>query len=170
MLRHALLGIVASLACTAVAYSQEPPKPGPEHEKMKEMEGTWDTVMEAGGQQTKGKAVYKSVNGGLWLTSDFEGEIAGMKYQGHGLDGYDANKKKYVSIWTDSMNTSPMLMEGEYDAKNKLVVFTGEMPMGDMKVKVKSTNQLKDKDHMTFKMYMENSDEPMFTIEYTRRK
>jgi hypothetical protein len=28
---------------------------------------------------------------GLWIASDFQGEFAGIKYEGHGLDGYDAN-------------------------------------------------------------------------------
>lgn len=173
MLRHTLFGVVVCLVAVRTSFAQEPPKPGPEHEKMKEMEGTWDTVMDAQGQQSKGTAKYKSVNGGLWLTSDFEGDLGGMKFQGHGIDGYDQTKKKYVSVWTDSMNTAPMMMEGDYDAKNKMVVFKGEMPMGENKVKVKSTNEVPDKNHMTFKMYLlapDNSEQLMFTINYTRRK
>jgi len=173
MLRHAFLGVVVCLAYAAAVSGQEPPKPGPEHEKLKELEGTWDAVMEMGGQESKGKTVYKSVNGGLWLLSDHEGELAGMKFEGHGLDGYDQTKKKYVSIWTDSMGTAPMFMEGDYDAKNKMVVFSGEMPVGEGKsVKVKSTHEAKDKDHRSMKMYMvmpDNSEQLMFTINYTRR-
>ena len=55
MLRHAFLGVVVCLAYTAAAFAQEPPKPGPEHQKLKELEGTWDSVMEMAGQESKGE-------------------------------------------------------------------------------------------------------------------
>lgn len=176
MLRKSIIALaVASLTViTANSFAQEPPKPGPEHEKLKEMEGTWDAVMDFNGQQSKATVEYKSICGGLWLQSDFHGDFAGMKFDGHGLDGYNPRSKKYISVWVDSMLTTPMVTEGEFDPKTKTLTMSGEMPSPDGKnQKVKSTLEVKDKDHQTFKMYMVGGDggeQPMFTIEYTRRK
>src|SRR5262249_25132271 len=105
-----LIACAAALLVPAVA-AQEPPKPGPEHERLKRMEGTWEATMKMGDQESKGTMKYKMALGGLWLTSEFEGEFGGMKFQGRGLSTYDATKKKYLEVWADSMSTTPMLMD-----------------------------------------------------------
>ena len=176
MLRKAVLGIVAGLVGTSLSFGQdfELPKPGPEHKKLQELEGTWDAVMDMNGQKSKCKAVYKSICGGMWMESDFEGDLGGIQFQGHGLDGYSQQKKKYVGVWVDSMSSSPMHMEGTFDAGSKRLVMTGESvgPDGSPQ-KFKTTTEYKDKDHFTFKMYMltpDNEEQLAFTIEYTRAK
>src|SRR5687768_3142486 len=103
---------VAGFLAAPAARAQEPPKPGPEHDLLKKMVGTWDVAMNFGGMETKATATYKLVLGGLWLSGDFEGDFGGMKFQGHGLDSYDPVRKKYVSVFVDSMSTSPMVTEG----------------------------------------------------------
>ncbi len=174
MLRHSLLGLALLFAVGHVSLAQEMPKPGPEHEKLKQLVGNWDAVMEMGGQKSDATAVYKSICGGMWLASDFEGNVAGQKFSGHGLDGYDLNKKKHVGIWVDSMASAPMTYEGDVDPKTKLLTMSGESVGPDGKSrKFKNTTEMKDPDHMTFKMYMvqvDGSDQLAFTIEYARRK
>ncbi len=174
MLRTSILGAVVCLTGTALSYSQEFPKPGPEHERLKEMVGEWDAIMELGGQKSKASAVYRSICGGMWLESDFQGTLGPQKFQGRGLDGYDQKKKKYVGVWVDSVETAPMNFEGDYDPKTKLLVMTGESvgPDGTPQ-KFKNTTETKDKDHFTFRMYMvlpDGQEQLAFTIEYTRRK
>jgi hypothetical protein len=163
-----------TLFTAALAIAQEFPKPGTEHERLKTFEGTWDAVMDMGGQKTKATAVYKLICDGMWLQSDFRGDVGGAPFQGHGIDGYNLVSKKYVGVWVDSMSSAPMQMEGNYDEKTKLMVMTGESQGPDGKPqKFKTTTENKDKDHFTFKMYMVgdgNADEPIFTIEYTRKK
>ncbi len=106
MFRTATLAVVATLACAGLSRAQFS-QPGPEHERLKEQVGTWDVVMSFGGQESKGSSTYKSVCGGMWMVSDFQGEFGGMAFQGHGIDGYDQQKKKYVGIWCDSMTSAP---------------------------------------------------------------
>src|SRR5262245_55426309 len=89
---------VAGLLLVATASAQEPPKPGPEHAKLKELVGTWDATFSMMGQESKATAIYRMGPGGLWLLSNFNGEIGGMKFSGHGVDGYDTAKKKYVAM------------------------------------------------------------------------
>jgi hypothetical protein len=85
-----------ALFAAPAARAQEMPKPGPEHEVLKKLEGTWEATMKAEGMESKGTMVYKMEMGGLWLTSAFDGNFAGMKFSGRGLDTYDSTKKKYV--------------------------------------------------------------------------
>jgi hypothetical protein len=174
MMRKVLFAVVVGFIGTAVSVAQELPKPGPEHAKLKEFVGTWDAVMEMAGQKTKATATYKSICQGMWLVSDFEGDLGGIKFQGHGIDGYNLQKKKYVGLWVDSMNSAPLHMEGDYDPKTKLVVMSGESMGPDGKPqKFKTTTEHKDKDHFTFKMYMVQPDGQealAFTIAYTRQK
>jgi hypothetical protein len=173
---------VATLLLSQVSFAQEgpmPPKPGPEHEILKDMEGTWDTVMTMAGAPkdapaSKGKTVSKMEIGGLWLTSKFEGDFAGAKFEGRGIDGYDQTKKKYTAMWVDSMTTTPLILEGTYDAKAKSLTMIGDFSGPDGKpAKFKIKSVIKDKDHHTSTMSMIGEDkmeQEMFSIEYTRKK
>jgi len=162
----ALSGLIASAAIT-----QEPPKPGPEHEILKKQVGTWDATMKMEGMESKGVAIYKMDLGGLWLASTFEGEFGGMKFSGRGMDSYDAPKKKYVGVWVDSMSTSPMVMEGTYDKEKKALTMTGEGPGMDGKpMKYRAVSTMPDDDTIDFKMYMADAPQPAFTIVYKRKK
>jgi hypothetical protein len=169
------LGAFAIVCCFAVSLSstgraQEPPKPGPEHEHFKKYVGTWEATMKMGGADSKGTSTYKMDLGGLWLSSTFEGEVFGTKFQGKGMDTYDTTKKKYVALWCDSMSTSPMIMEGAMDDK-KVLTLTGDSPGPDGKpIKAKSVTEWKSDDHFVFHMYMGDVKEPAFTIEYKRKK
>ena len=169
------IALATSLALAPVAGAQEAPKPGPEHDRLKQLEGTWDVVMKFGDAETKGKVVYKMDLGGLWLVADFQGEFApGQKFTGKGLDGYDPLKKKYVSVWVDSMSTSPIVSQGTYDKDGKVLTMTGEGPGPDGKpMKYKMTTEHQDKDKLLFTMFGVSADgkeTSMFTIAYKRRK
>jgi hypothetical protein len=153
------------------AAAQDFPKPGPEHEMLKKMEGTWDTVMKFGPGESKGTVTYKMDLGGLWLSSALEADLDGMKFQGRGMDTYDAAKKKYISVWFDSMGTHPMLMEGTYDKDKKTLTMIGDNPGPDGKpVKWKSVSTYTDDNTVNFAMYVGDAKEPMFTIVYKRKK
>ena len=162
---------VVGLVTVPAVRAQEPPKPGPEHELLKKHVGTWDLVMKFGGMETKGTSTYKLDLGGLWLESRIESEIFGMKFQGHGMDSYDPAKKKYVSVWFDSMSTTPMTMEGTFDKGKKTLTMSGEGPGMDGKpAKYRTVSEMKDDDNVVFTLYMGDAKEPMVTIEYKRKK
>jgi Protein of unknown function (DUF1579) len=172
MMRRICAIAVAGLVAVPAARAQEfPPKPGPEHELLKKMEGTWEATTKAGGMESKGTMTYKMALGGLWLMSKFEGEFAGQKFEGHGMDTYDTMKKKFVGIWADSMSTSPLVMEGTYDKAKKTQTMTGEGPGMDGKpARYKTVTEMKDDDNMVFHLYMGDAKEPMMTITYKRKK
>lgn len=172
------LGHVVSVFALALAAlpasGQDAPKPGAEHARLKQLEGTWDAVMKMGDMESKGTMVYKMDLGGLWLTSDFQGEFGGQKFSGRGLDGYDPGRKKYVGVWVDSMSTTPMLSEGNFDKDGKVMTMSGEGPGPDgSPTKFKMTTEFRDKDSIYWTMYSpgpDGKDAAMFTITYKRRK
>jgi hypothetical protein len=163
---------MASLLVASAALAQV--TPGPEHEKFKDLEGTWDATMSMQGMESTGTMTWKVDLGGLWLVSEFKGEFAGMEFSGRGLDSYDPVKKKYVGIWVDSMTTSPMITEGNYDDSGNILTMTGEGPgMDGQPTDYKLTTERKDKDTLLWTMWGEGPDgqeEAQFTITYKRRK
>ncbi|HTK74753.1 MAG TPA: DUF1579 domain-containing protein [Gemmataceae bacterium] len=162
---------LAVIVVVPSARGQEPVKPGPEHAHLKKLEGVWDTTMRIGPMESKGTATYKMDLGGLWLLSRFEGDIAGEKFSGHGADSYDPAKKKYVSLWIDSMSTSIMTMEGTLDKATNTLTLVGEAPdMNRKMVKHKTVSKMPDDNTIQFAMYMGDAKEPAFTILYKRRK
>jgi hypothetical protein len=174
--KHIVVGlcigaVIGLLAPAAVAQG---PKPGPEHDMLKQLEGTWEATVNASGSDTKGTMTWKMGLGGLWLVGDFRGESSGMKFQGKSLESYDPAKKKFVSLWVDSMSTAPMMMEGTYDKAKKTMTMTGEDTGHDgKKTKYKSVRQRKGEDTIVFTMCTLDNDgkeQPIATITYKRKK
>lgn len=164
---------LALFACVTLVHAQEQPKPGKEHEKFKSMVGEWDATMKFGGMESKAKASYKLDFGGFYLVEDFEGDFGGMKFQGRGQMGYCPIKKKYFTIWIDSMSASPVMMAGNYDESGKTLTEEGEGPGQDGKMaKYKSVSTLVDNDTMEMKMFMvaDGKDNEAFSITYKRKK
>lgn len=167
-------GWVAIFAVALVGTTlgaQEPPKPGPEHEILKQHVGSWDTVMKADGKEFKGTQVYKMDLGGLWLSGAMESDLFGQKFSGRSLDTYDAGKKKYYGIWVDSMGTAPVIMEGTYNKEHKAMTMAGEGPgMDGKQTKYRSITSYANADYFFMSMYIGDAKEPSFTVTYTRKK
>ena len=168
-----LLGLVLVFSRVGVLAQPPAPKPGPEIEKLKQLEGTWDTTIHGKEGESKGTATYKMGLGGLWLRETFTADFAGKKFEGRGLMSYDSANKKYVGVWVDSMATVPMLYEGNFDKSGKIMTTTGTMPMPDGKTaKVTMTSERKDADNMIFTMSMPGPDGKSleaFKITYKRK-
>jgi hypothetical protein len=163
--------VTMAAVLTGSAAAQEAPKPGPEHKMLKKREGTWDTTMKAGGMEFKGTVTYKMELGGLWLVGSMESDLSGQKFYGKSLDTYDAGKKKHVGLWCDSMSTTPMSMEGNYDKEKKTLTMAGDgVGMDGKPAKWKSVSEMKDDDTIHMSMYVGDAKEPMFTVTYKRKK
>jgi len=164
---------IAGALLVSAAKAQQPPQPGPEHAKFKELEGNWEATMEFQGQKSTGAMTYKVIMGGFYLASEFKGDFGGMKFEGRGLDTYDPMKKKYVGTWADNMAPGIMMMEGTYDKDGKKLTMSGEGPGPDGKpTKYTSITEMPDKNTMVFKMYMggDTQGPPAFTINYKRKQ
>jgi Protein of unknown function (DUF1579) len=171
---------VVSLSPTLAADPDfAPPKPGPEHEILKKLEGTWSATSkykfapDQPEQESKGTMTWKMELGGLWLVGNYEGEFGGQKFQGKSLETYDSGKKKYTMIWADSMATIPMIGEGTFDKDKKTMTTVADFPGPDGKmVKHTMKSTMKDDDTvvMTMSVPMDGKDMTMMTITYKRKK
>jgi hypothetical protein len=155
------------------------PKPGPEHEILKADVGSWDATVESFmpgvAQPTVSKGTETSVMvGGMWLVTDFKSEMMGQPFQGHGVSGWDSNKKKYVGTWVDTMSTGLGLTESTYDAGTKTMTGTFEGPEPDGKImKMKSSVVWKDSNTRVFTMSgpgPDGKDATFMRITYVRKK
>jgi hypothetical protein len=163
----------AALAlCAAGVHAQAPgPRTGPEMDRLRSMEGSWNATVKMGGQESQGRMNWRMGLGGNWLVGRFEGDYKGTRLFGQGFDTYDPMKKKYVSVWIDSMSSSPMIMEGDYDKDRNALVMEGEGPGQDGKpTKFKAVSQMKDPNNIAFKMYtiQDGKENEMMTIDYQR--
>jgi hypothetical protein len=158
---------VFALLLAVAARGQEMVKPGPEHEKFKEQVGAWDAKFEMMGKEFKASATFSVGLGGLWQFQAFQGEFDGTKFDGKGATTYDAASKKYINVWLDSMSTTPMIAEGNYDKQGRLV-----MKGKHHGKEVTMISEMKDKNTMTFTMNgpgPDGKEGEYFKITYTRQ-
>jgi hypothetical protein len=170
----AVIGSLVVLSFSARAGAQAPPKPGPEHDKLKEMVGTWEASVKSPAGDSKGTMTYKMELGGLWLVEDFQGDFGGMAFQGRGMTSYDSAKKKYVTVWVDSFTTDVSVLEGTFDKDGKVQTMKGDMAGPDgQKMKVTMITERKDKDNVVTTMLgagPDGKEMEMMKMTYTRKK
>jgi len=156
--------------------------PGEQHALLKRMAGTFEgevaikMAADAPEMKTKGRETSEMILGGRFLKTDYSGDMMGMPFKGMQLQGYDTFKKKFVSVWADSMNNGVMTAEGTADAAGKVISFSGEYadPMAGGKLKqYRQVLTITDDDHHEFEMLENGDDGKEFRglyIKYTRAK
>ena len=158
------------------------------HKMLADLDGSWSYVVTmwmapgAPPMKSTGTAVRKSMMGGRYFQMDVtgnmkmpgaDGKMKDMEFKGHGMEGYDNVKKKFVGTWMDNRGTGIMMSEGDYDPATKTFTYTSEMePVPGMKTKVREVMKLTDKNHMTFEWYENQNGQENKTMEiaYTRKK
>ena len=152
--------------------------PGPQHEKLKAMVGTWDATVKSWvgtPEPTVSHGLMKNAMtlGGRLLESDYKGEWAGQPFDGFGLTGYDLKAGKLKSFWTDTMSTSWMVMDGDLSADGKEMTSAGTMEGFDGKpMAVRTVTKIESADKHVYTMYgtMNGQEAPVMEITYTRKK
>lgn len=102
---------------------------GPEHEAFRDMVGKWDTItqmwMAPGVPPTEapGQAEFRLILDGRFVEQVYKCEA--MAFEGLAITGYDRFKKKYVSIWLDSMSNAMCTTLGTADASGKVFTYYG---------------------------------------------
>lgn len=153
--------------------------PGAPHAHLMALAGSWTVKakewMAPGAPPTEstGTVEMRSLLGGRFLQQDFTGTMMGQPYQGHGITGYDNHRKKYVSIWMDSMSTAPFIMEGAASADGKTITLHGSHDMpGGGSMTHRAVWISPDANHQTFEMYGahgQEKEEKEMELVYTRK-
>ena len=166
----------AAPAAPAAGQSMPEVKLGPEHAMLAKDVGIWDATVTdyAANPPTVSKAVdTRRMVGSLWLVDDYVGEMGKVPFYGHGVSGFDQDKKKFVGVWVDSMLSSVMTSEGSYDPATKKTTCTAKMMMMGKETNPTLVTEYKDADTQIFTMSMPGGDGKAMNamkIEYKRRK
>jgi hypothetical protein len=142
------------------------PQPTTEHKFLEQFVGQWESTAEAvmgPGQPPltcKGTASGRML-GGFWLIYESEGEMMGLTTKAIQTIGYDAEKKKYVGTWVDSMINYMWHYVGEVDESGTKLVLEAEGPnfMTTGKVtKFRDAYEFKSPGHIEFTSSMLGED------------
>jgi hypothetical protein len=160
-----LLCLVASLA------PQEAAAPA-EATRVARLVGEWDAqVLVPGGPPVAGRSRVRLLKGGAWVVEDFEAEMRGAPFRGHGLFGWDRTRNQFASVWVDNMEGKLTTGSGAWDEQAGAFVLRAEIDMGAGPVRMRETWRLRGKDAFTFTMAPDQDGaEAVMTIEYARKK
>ena len=153
-------------------------KPGPEHDKLKWFEGTWQVettdLMSESHVVDKGEMTCKMVMGGRFLEMDYEGKYHGKFFHGAGYLGYSNADKHYENFWIDTAGTAMSFMSGSVDAAGKVFTFMGDMtdPMSGQKAQMKEVLTITGKDmyKSDLSMIAGGKETKLMSISYLRGK
>jgi len=164
---------------TMMEMYQKLATPGEPHKQFESLAGSWTTTtkewMEPGKPPTEstGTAEMKMLLGGRFLQQEFTSEMMGQPYTGMGITGYDNLRKKYVSIWLDTMGTGPFMMEGTGSADGKTITLKGQHgEPGGGHMTHRAIWKIVDSNTQTFDMYgthQGGKEMKEMEITYTRR-
>jgi hypothetical protein len=178
--RAIAIGVTALLMIWVPAIKAQGPPSMLQYRILAMEEGVWDadiTMTLPGQQATRSKGVeINRLLGGKWLISDFKGELYGRPFEGHGVNGYDADKGKYVATWVDSLSARIDQMEGTYDEKTKTLALYADRKdaASGRPIKIRLATQLKDDDTRIFIESVQMDGEKDFVkfmeVKYTKRK
>ena len=153
--------------------------PGEPHHLFATLVGSWATVTKEWMDpnqppiESKGAEEIRMLLGGRFLQGDYSGEMMGQPYNGLGISGYDNLRKRYVSLWLDSMSTGFFIMEGTASADGKTITLTGQHPEpGGGSMTHRAIWKIIDENNQTFEMYGAHhggKEMKMMEITYTRK-
>lgn len=144
-----------------LATPQEMPTPGPEHKWIARRAGKWNVsskfrmTPDMPWMESKASETATMICGGFWLSAEFAGNVAGMKFTGRQQLGYDQHKKKFVSTWIDSMGSHLIYSTGTLSDDKKTLSLAGESfdPMSGKMVKTSMVVNIKSENESVMKMY-----------------
>jgi uncharacterized protein DUF1579 len=158
IVRLAFVGAV--LVATPAARAEEPPKPGPEHQKLAYFAGTWTSdgelkanpVMPAGKYTSKDECQW--FKGGFALKCDSKGTGPTGPMESASFVGYNAEEKVYTVYGIDSTGMVPSTV-AKGSVQGDTWVFTDESKMGGKMVKTRYTMKQLTPTSYTFKWEMQ---------------
>ena len=151
--------------------------PGPAHEGLKGMVGTWKASQKswfAPGEPTTSTGVCenKLILGGRFVQQSFKGDFMGMPFEGMGVTGYDNQQKTYNTFWIDNLGTAMMTGSGNMNEDGNELTMTAAMPGPDGKPQpTRMVTKIIDPSKHVFSMYVAQPDgkeQLMMEITYTK--
>ena len=128
-MRSLLLMVLICVVSPTLRAQDAAPSASKEHAYLAKIAGTRSGTMKVWPQGPTSDAMefpFTETNtvilGGNWVETEFQ---AGP-YKGHGMNGYDPIKKKYIGTWANNMSPYLAVMEGRHRS--------GDQPAGEDEV------------------------------------
>jgi len=154
--------------------------PGEPHKLFASLAGSWTTKTKEWMEPDKppmestGSAEMKMLLDGRFLQQEFTGDMMGQPYSGIGISAYDNLRKRYVTMWIDSMGTGIFTMEGTASADGKTITLKGQhAELGGGQMTHRAVWKIVDSNTQTFDMYgthEHGKEMKMMEITYTRKQ
>ena len=167
--------LVSLTLCSGLVLAQAgEPSEGiaPEHVFLKKFAGEWVSKAKSAGvpgqpeMECSGTASYRML-GQLWAVGEISGDMGGMEMRAVQAIGYDANKKKYVGTWIDSMMNHLWQYEGTVDSSGNKLTLEAEGPNfvepGKM-AKFRDSYEFKSADHIIATSSVQGADGKWITF------
>ncbi|HUR28351.1 MAG TPA: DUF1579 family protein [Planctomycetota bacterium] len=158
-------------------------KPTAAHERLKELLGSYDTVMKIWMEpgkppmELKGSGEFSWLTEGKWLQLQWKGMMmSGKPGTVTWILGYDNFKQRYVTTMVDSLQTCMSTASGHFDQSGDNLILWGTLdepmtPEQDKQCKYVYRGFGKDKfSFAVHDMMIGESDTRVIEIEYTRKK
>ena len=174
--------LVAAVSLSAQEQKIDASIPGPKHKILEGLVGTFDAKLKLyfiPGQavvDSSGMTTRAMILNGRYLREDHDMKTAGKDFKGKALIGFDPFKKKFVSVWADSMSTAFVVTEGEYDeaAKTFTLIGSDHDPITGQKNKARDVLRIDSADKQTLQMFRQpldgGAEKKMIEVIYTRKK
>jgi hypothetical protein len=145
---------------------------------LKKAVGVWDMAMKmyCGPEPSHSKGVETvTMLGEFWLLAGVESEAMGQPFRGHCVTGYDMVKKKFISMWVDTMAPYAMHFEGGLNAAGDTLTLECTMPdpmMGGAQARYVIVDRWTGPHTREFSMVQHSvmGEMRMMETQYTRRK
>ncbi len=155
--------------------------PSEGHDALNPLVGRWNTTTKlwfgpnTAPETTTGSSSSIWILGGRFVQEDYKGKMSGKPFTGRGMIAFDNVQQKYLSTWSDSMSTTILLQEGDFDKAKNALSFRGQYidPVSGREVKTRSVTTIASKDRHVIEMFETlPSGEEVKSLEvtYTRAK
>jgi hypothetical protein len=157
--------VVSLLVFPAAALGQEADRvarahmlPGPPHEALRQLSGTWTAkaepkVGDAPVEESEATAKISMMLDGRFMREEYKGVMMGMPFTSYKLLGYNNGSNKYEGVWTYTLGTNMMTLSGTSEDGGSTITcdstFDNEMGVGET---VTITYKIVDPDHFTVTM------------------
>lgn len=154
--------------------------PGPAHASLAKLAGDYTTVTKlfmapgAPPQESTGEAKLWMTLDGRFLSEDDSGMFFGQPTKGFKMVGYNNASKRYEGIWTYTMSTSIMTLNGTSKDNGKTISFAASFDdHTGVKQKLDIVMRQTDSDHLVVELSGKQPDGkpgPRLETVYTRKK
>lgn len=155
-------------------------KPAAAHSRLGKLAGEYTTTTKfymqpgAAPQETTGEARLWTSLDGRFLSEENTGTFMGQPLKGFRMLGYNNASKRYEGIWTYSMSTAIMSLNGTSSDGGKIVTLAAAFESeGGAKEKLSVTVRQTDDDHFVVGLsgtLADGKPGPMLETTYTRKK